>query len=146
MQQPASTEATPARRRRIRKPRLLALLLVLFALASASFTFGLVSAIAGEIETLDPSNRRGDVDTVVYAAPSPSGDRRVLASLRGEESRVLVPSEEIADVMKQAIVAVDLAALRHDRAAIGRGAFSCRRKCVRTHREGRQQSGFAWRT
>jgi penicillin-binding protein 1A len=107
LQQPASTETAPGKRRRIRKLRLLALLTVLIALASAAFTFGLVSAIAGEIETLDPSNRRGDVDTVVYAAPNGNGDRRVLAILRGDESRVLVPSEEIADVMKQAIVAVE---------------------------------------
>jgi penicillin-binding protein 1A len=107
LQRPSGTEAAPRKRRRIRKLRLLALLTVLLALASASFTFGLVSAIAGEIETLDPSNRRGDVDTVVYAAPNANGDRRVLAILRGDESRVLVPSEEIADVMKQAIVAVE---------------------------------------
>ncbi len=86
---------------------MLALLLVLFALAAASFTLGLVSAVASEIDTLDPTNRRGDVDTVIYAAPSPSGDRRVLAILRGDESRVLVPSAEISDVMKQAIVAIE---------------------------------------
>jgi penicillin-binding protein 1A len=107
LQQSTGTEAAPRKRRRIRKLRLLALLVVLLALASASFTFGLVSAIAGEIETLDPTNRRGDVDTVVYAAPNANGDRRVLAILRGDESRVLVPSEGISDVMKQTIVAVE---------------------------------------
>ncbi len=107
MQHLGTRGAAPPRRRRIRKLRLLALLTVLFAFAAASFTFGLVSAIAGEIETLDPANRRGDVDTVIYAAPNANGHKRVLAILRGEESRVLVPSEEIADVMKQAIVAVE---------------------------------------
>jgi penicillin-binding protein 1A len=101
------TQAASSRPRRIRKLRLLALLTVLLALASASFTFGLVRAVAGEIETLDPANRRGDVDSVIYAAPNANGDRRVLAILRGDESRVLVPSEAIAPIMKQAIVAVE---------------------------------------
>jgi penicillin-binding protein 1A len=101
-------KAAPNGRRRIRKLRLLALLSILFALAAASFTFGLVIAIAAEIETLDPTNRRGDVDSVIYAAAQPgSTEKRVLAILRGDESRVLVPSEDIAPIMKQAIVAIE---------------------------------------
>ncbi len=99
-------EAAP-RRGRIRKLRLLALLLVLLALAGVAFSYGLVTAIRSELGALDPSNPRGDVDTVIYSAPNKSGQRRVLAILRGEESRVLVPSEEIAPIMKQAIVAVE---------------------------------------
>ncbi len=96
------------RRGRIRKPRLVALLLVLLALSSAAFSLGLVTAIRSELELLDPSQTRGDLDTVVYAAPKTGTDeRRVLAILRGEESRVLVASEEIAPIMKQAIVAVE---------------------------------------
>ena len=81
---------------------------MLFALAAAAFTFGLVTALAAEIETLDPTNRRGDVDSVIYAAPRPgSTEKQVLATVRGDESRVLVGSDEIADVMKQAIVVVE---------------------------------------
>ncbi len=95
------------RRRRIRKLRLLALILVLLTLAAVAFTFGLVTAVASEIPTLDPTNRRGDVDTVLYAAPAASGQRRVLEIVRGDESRVLVPSDEIAPIAKQAIVAVE---------------------------------------
>ena len=72
-----------------------------------AFSYGLVTAIRSELGTLDPSNPRGDVDTVIYSAPSKSGQRRVLAILRGDESRVLVPSKEIAPIMKQAIVAVE---------------------------------------
>ncbi len=102
------TKAAANGRRRIRKLRLLALLSILFALAAASFTFGLVIAVAAEIETLDPTNRRGDVDSVIYAAPRPgSTEKQVLVTLRGDESRVLVGSDEIADVMKQAIVVVE---------------------------------------
>ena len=66
---------------------------MLFALALLSFTFGLVRAVASEIPSLDPAAERTDVDSVVYA----SNGRSVLAVLRGEESRVLVESDEIAD-------------------------------------------------
>jgi penicillin-binding protein 1A len=100
------TDASP-RRGRIRKRRFAALLLVLFALSTAAFSYGLVVAIRSELAALDPSNPRGDVDTVIYSAPNASGQRRVLAILRGDESRVLVSSEAIAPIMKQAIVAVE---------------------------------------
>jgi penicillin-binding protein 1A len=100
------TEAAP-KRGRIRKPRLLALVLVLFALSAVAFSYGLVTAIRSELGALDPSNPRGDVDTVVYSAPNKSGQRRVLAILRGDESRVLVRSDEIAPIKKQAIVATE---------------------------------------
>jgi penicillin-binding protein 1A len=82
-------------------------MLVLLALSAAAFSFGLVTAVRSELGALDPSNPRGDVDTVIYAAPNQFGQRRVLAILRGDESRVLVPSDEIAPIMKQAIVAVE---------------------------------------
>ena len=78
-------------------------MLVLLALAGLSFTFGVVRAIASEIPSLDPATQRTEVDTVVYA----SNGRRVLAVLRGEESRVLVDTEDIAPIMRQAIVSVE---------------------------------------
>ena len=93
----------PRRRRRVRKRRLAALVLVLFVLSFLSFTFGLVRAVASEIPSLDPAAQRADIDTVVYA----SNGRSVLAVLRGEESRVLVESEDVAPIMRQAIVAVE---------------------------------------
>jgi penicillin-binding protein 1A len=85
----------------------LALMLVLFALTAAAFSYGLVTAVRSELGALDPSNPRGDVDTVIYSAANRFDQRRVLAILRGDESRVLVKSEEIAPIMKQAIVAVE---------------------------------------
>jgi penicillin-binding protein 1A len=93
----------PRRRRRVRKRRLAALLLALLALSLLSFTFGLVRAVASEIPSLDPGAQRSDVDTVVYAA----NGRTVLAVLRGEESRVLVDTGDIAPIMRQAIVSVE---------------------------------------
>jgi penicillin-binding protein 1A len=92
------------RRRRIRKLRLFALLSVLAVLGLVSFTFGLISAVASEVPSLDPAAHRDEeVNGYVYA----SDDRTVLAVLRGSESRVLVSSDEIAPVMKQAIVAIE---------------------------------------
>jgi penicillin-binding protein 1A len=95
--------AAPARPRRVRKRRLAALLGVLLVLAGLSFTFGLVRAVASEIPALDPAAERSDVDSVVYA----SNGRTVLAVLRGDESRVLVDTEDIAPIMRQAIVSVE---------------------------------------
>jgi penicillin-binding protein 1A len=90
-------------RRRVRKLRLAALLAVLVVLAGLSFTFGLVRAVASEIPALDPAAQRSDVNTVVYA----SNGRSVLAVLRGDENRVLVQTEEIAPIMRQAIVSTE---------------------------------------
>jgi penicillin-binding protein 1A len=93
----------PRKRRRVRKLRLAALLCVLLGLSLLAFTFGLVRAVASEIPNLDPAAHRTDVDTVVYS----SNGRSVLAVLRGDESRVLVKSEDIAPIMKHAIVSVE---------------------------------------
>jgi penicillin-binding protein 1A len=93
----------PRKRRRVRKLRLAALLCVLLALALLSFTFGLVRAVASEIPNLDPAAHRADINTVLYA----SNGRTVLAVLRGDENRVLVDTEEIAPIMRQAIVSVE---------------------------------------
>jgi penicillin-binding protein 1A len=94
---------TPRPRRRVRKRRLAALVAVLFAAATLSFAFGLVRAVASEIQALDPAAQRSDIDTVVYA----ENGRSVLAVLRGDESRVLVGTEDIAPIMRQAIVSVE---------------------------------------
>ncbi|MDH4102710.1 MAG: PBP1A family penicillin-binding protein [Thermoleophilia bacterium] len=90
-------------RRRVRKRRLAALVCVLLVLATLAFTFGLVRAVASEIPSLDPAAQHADVDTVVYA----SNGRSVLAVLRGKESRVLVGTDDIAPIMRQAIVSVE---------------------------------------
>ena len=81
-------------------------MLVLFALAGVAFSYGLVTAIRSELGALDPLEPRGDVDTVIYSAPNKSRQRRVLAILRAGRP-CLVPSDEIAPIMKQAIVAVE---------------------------------------
>jgi penicillin-binding protein 1A len=75
---------------------------VLGLVGSASFAFGLVTAIASELPKLDPARYRPDKNSYIYTA-----DGRVLAVLRGDEARIVVKSEEISDLMKQAIVAVE---------------------------------------
>ena len=73
-------------------------------LCLASFMFGLVTAIAQELPALDPSRQHPiEVNGTIVAGDG----KRVLAVLRGSESRVVVPSSDIAPLMKQAIVAVE---------------------------------------
>ncbi|MGZ8695030.1 MAG: PBP1A family penicillin-binding protein, partial [Gaiellaceae bacterium] len=82
--------------------RLFVLALVLLLLAAASFSYGVVTAVAGQawkLEAIHQPERNG----YIYDR---SGNR-VLAVLRGSENRVIVKSDEIAPMMKQAIVAVE---------------------------------------
>jgi penicillin-binding protein 1A len=71
---------------------------------TVSFVYGLVSSIASELPQLEPGKeRRTERLGYIYA----SDGKTVLATLRGSESRIVVGSEEISPVMKQAIVAVE---------------------------------------
>jgi penicillin-binding protein 1A len=72
-------------------------------LSFASFSVGLVTAIAGEIPTLDPSRIKNQTDGFIYAGDG----KRVLAVLRGSQSRIVLRSDQISPVMKQAIVAIE---------------------------------------
>jgi len=91
------------RRRRIRKLRLSALLLILFLLGVTAFTFGLITAVAGQIPNCDPTRVPREVDGHIYA----NDGHTILATLRGSESRILVDNAHIAPIMQQAIVAVE---------------------------------------
>jgi penicillin-binding protein 1A len=97
----------PARpRRRIRRLRLLALLTVLFLVGTVSFGFGLVRAVAAEIDAgkLDP---RRQLDKQVNGYIYDSTGTRILAVLRGSEARTLVSYDEVAPSMRHAIVAIE---------------------------------------
>jgi penicillin-binding protein 1A len=95
----------PARKngRRIRKLRLLALVAVLGLLSFASFTFGLVTAIAGQLPQYDPAHQK----KIAHDGYIFDRNGQLLAVLRGKESRVILKSEQIAPIMKQAIVAIE---------------------------------------
>ena len=104
MPRSAPKQAPPSPRRRIRKLRLFGLLLILFVLGSLSFTFGLVTSVASEIPSLDPARlQQREVDGYIYDRKG----NRVLAVLRGKQSRILVGSTGISDRMKLAIVAIE---------------------------------------
>jgi penicillin-binding protein 1A len=77
---------------------------VLFLLGVVAFAFGLVTAVAGQIPQYDPAHQRSlAVNSVIYD----STGNRVLAVLRGRESRTIVPSSRISPLVKQAIVAIE---------------------------------------
>jgi penicillin-binding protein 1A len=95
--------ASNGRRRRIRKLRLAALLVILLLLGLASFSFGLITAVAGQIPNCDPRQVPHEVDGHIYA----NDDHTILATLRGSESRILVNTNEIAPIMQHAIVAIE---------------------------------------
>ncbi len=99
------SDAAPAKpQRRIRKLRLLLVVVLLLLLASTAFTFGLVTAIAGEIPALDPRyQERVEKDGYIYDRTG----KTVLAVLRGRESRVIVDSDRISPWMKHAIIAIE---------------------------------------
>ena len=104
MPRSARKQASARPRRRIRKLRLFGLLLILFLLASLSFTFGLVTSVASEIPSLDPTRlQQREVDGYIYDRKG----KRVLSVLRGKQSRILVGPNGISDRMKLAIVAIE---------------------------------------
>jgi penicillin-binding protein 1A len=73
-------------------------------LGFAAFTFGLVAAVASEVPSLDPARQQAnELNGYVYA----NDGKTILAVLRGKENRVLVDSEDIAPMMKHAIVAIE---------------------------------------
>ena len=77
---------------------------VLGLLGLASFTFGLLTAIAGQLPSLDPAHQAPiRANTYVYANDGHS----ILAVLRGSEARVIVPSSQISPWLKHSIVAVE---------------------------------------
>ncbi|MEK6275980.1 MAG: PBP1A family penicillin-binding protein [Actinomycetota bacterium] len=89
--------------RRIRKLRLFALIAVLGLLSSASFFFGLMTAIASQLPQYDPAHQQKIAhDGFMY-----DRNGKLLTVLRGRESRVLLLSDQINPIMKQAIVAIE---------------------------------------
>jgi penicillin-binding protein 1A len=95
--------ASNGRRRRIRKLRLLTILLLLLLLGVSSFSFGLITAVASQIPNCDPRQVPHELDGHIYA----NDDHTILATLRGSQSRILVETDQISPIMKQAIVAIE---------------------------------------
>jgi penicillin-binding protein 1A len=71
---------------------------------AVSFSYGVVNGIASEIPELEPGQRPPvEQDGYMYA----SDGKTILAVLRGRESRIVVTSDEISPLVKQAVVAVE---------------------------------------
>ena len=62
--------------------------MILGLLGTASFTVGLLTAVAAKIPQLDPARQKQQANSYVYA----SNGYTVLSILRGEQARILVPS------------------------------------------------------
>ncbi len=89
----------PRRRVRIRKLRLFALLLGLGVLAAVSTVFGMMMAVASDLPTLDRPATRNSV------LVDRDGNR--IGLLTGNQQRLFLREEQIAPVMKQAIIAIE---------------------------------------
>ena len=89
----------PRRHLRIRKLRLFALLLGLGVLASVSTVFGMLMAVASDLPKLEPQATR---NSVIYDL---NGKR--IGVLNGNEKRIFLRENEIAPVMKHAIIAIE---------------------------------------
>jgi penicillin-binding protein 1A len=102
-------EVRQARRRRQRRrgawrwARWVLLLLVVLAVAGLAAGAGVIYALTRDLPSLDElQQKQNAVNTVIY-----DRDGRVIAELHGAENRVLVTSDQIAPIMKQATVAVE---------------------------------------
>jgi len=89
----------PRRRVRIRKLRLLLLLAGVSVLAAVSTVFGMMMAVASDLPQLDPETA---VNSVIV-----DKDGHELGYLTGNQKRLFVRENQIAPVMKHAIIAIE---------------------------------------
>lgn len=92
-----------AGKRRVKKLRLLFIVTGLLVLAGVSTVFGMMMAVASELPNLE------DREQYKVAKASIMFDRggREITRLRNNENRIIVSSDQIAPVMKQAVVAIE---------------------------------------
>ena len=73
-------------------------------LGTASFTVGLLTAVAAYVPQLDPARQKQEGEHLRIRRRT---GYTVLSILRGEQARILVPSQAISPWMKHAIVAAE---------------------------------------
>jgi penicillin-binding protein 1A len=95
----ARKPGSPRRRVRIRKLRLFALLLGLGVLAAVSTVFGMLMAVASDLPELEQPATR---NSVIY-----DRDGHKIGLLTGNEKRLFLRENQIAPVMKHAIIAIE---------------------------------------
>jgi penicillin-binding protein 1A len=100
----AATEtAAPRTRPKLRKLRALVVLFGLAALAFVSWIFGIMMAVAQDLPSLENRAQYENAhNSVVYDAYG-----HKLATLTNNQGRILDSSDEIAPVMKEAVVAIE---------------------------------------
>ena len=93
----------PSAKPRLKRLRALLVILGLSILALVSWIFGIMMAVAGDLPKLENrAQYERAQNSVVYDR---EGNR--LATLTNNEGRILVESDEIAPVMKEAVVAIE---------------------------------------
>ena len=96
-------KATTKKRRKLLWLKITGVVVLLLVIVGFGMAAGAIFALSRNLPTLEELRKRPNaVNTTIY-------DRHgeVIAELHGAENRVLVPSNEIPDVMKQATVAVE---------------------------------------
>ena len=95
----------PATRRkmRLRKTRLAVAVLVWLALGLASLVYGFMTALAQDLPQFEVAQLAQQSNGVIYA----DDGKTVLGVLRSDQYRVLVHWNEIAPVMRNAVVSVE---------------------------------------
>jgi penicillin-binding protein 1A len=92
----------PKRHVRIRKLRLFALLLGLGLLAGVSTVFGMMMAVASDVPKLMPNTDTPPRNSVIEDI-----NGRKIGVLSGNEKRIFLRENEIAPVMKHAVIAIE---------------------------------------
>ncbi len=92
-----------AEKPRMRKVRFIALLVFLGALAFVSWVFGVMMAVAGDLPDLDARAQYQQAENSTVT----DRDGKKLVTLTGNEHRILLKSDEISPLMKQAVVSVE---------------------------------------
>lgn len=100
-------EERKATRPRVRKLRLLLVFAGLAALAVVSWVFGILMAVASDLPELEAQAQFERAQNSIVLAEGPGGEKVELATLTGNNRRILVESEDIALVMKQAVVSIE---------------------------------------
>lgn len=89
---------------KLKKIRIALVMLGLAGLALVSWVFGVMMAVAQDLPSLEGKDQFEKAqNSVIYAADG----KTQLATLTGNEKRIYVESDEIAPVIKQAVVAIE---------------------------------------
>ncbi len=92
---------------RVRKLRFAAVFAGLGLLAIVSWVFGVLMAVAGDLPDLEAEAQFARAENSIVYATGADGEKVELATLTGNNRRILVDSEEISLLMKQAVVAIE---------------------------------------